>query len=78
MFGSVLFAIKNLIFLSLKIVANDKWVLVRSCNKRDNLTDAKNAEAYLCHSDFCNSAVKLNSKTSILLIVGFVGRLLLQ
>lgn len=63
-------------FFSLIISANNKWVYVRSCNKRDNLTEAKDAEAY--HADFCNSANKFNQKIPILLLVVFVARYLLH
>ncbi|XP_055314126.1 uncharacterized protein LOC129575163 [Sitodiplosis mosellana] len=50
-----------------KYLINDKWIYVRSCNKRDNLTEAKDAEAYLCHADYCNSGVKYNTGTEIMI-----------
>lgn len=47
-------------FISLSILSfieNNTWVYIRSCNTRENITNAREAEAYLCHGDYCNASV---------------------
>lgn len=63
---SISWRFKVIFFLVNFFLVNNKWIYIRSCNKRDNLTEAKDAEAYLCHSDFCNSGNKYNSGISII------------
>lgn len=69
-----------LIYSILTFSVNSTWVHVRSCNTRDSISDAKDAEAYLCHADLCNSGIKFNSKISIILLAIFtkIIRVLLQ
>lgn len=56
-----------------KFLVNNKWIYVRSCNKRDNLTDAKDAEAYLCHANYCNFGTKYDSGVNIMIFSLFVA-----
>lgn len=67
---------KLLLFLSISdfnalllnfVLVNNEWVYVRSCNKRDNLTQAKDAEVNLCHANYCNSGIKFDSNILIML-----------
>jgi len=56
-----------------KYLINNKWIYVRSCNKRDNLTEAKDAEAYLCHANYCNFGMKYDSGVKIMIFSLFVA-----
>lgn len=58
-------------FVSLSILPfleNSTWVYIRGCNTRQNITNAREAETYLCHGDYCNAKVSHHSEAYMVMI----------